>query len=106
MVLVRLVCELVVAAEVPTKADLKEDEGAILAVKGSRVYSELDWSSLNVDDVRGSALSCRHQDVEVFLWEAPCRYAPGAATPSSSYLAASPYMGRVLVFMDTSTRRF
>jgi hypothetical protein len=45
-----------------------------------------------VDDVRGCARSRRHLVVEVFSWEDPRRYGMyrGTATPSSSYLSASP----------------
>ena len=77
VVLLVLLGELVVAAEVPAKADLEEDEGAVLVVEGVEVRIGVGWYSWGVDDVRGGSHSCRHQVVEVFLWEDPVRYIPG-----------------------------
>ena len=80
-VLLGLLGELVVAAEVPAKSDLEEYEGAVLAVEGVEVRSGVGWHSSGVDDVRGGSQSCRHQFVEIFLWEDPIRYVPrGRAT--------------------------
>ena len=76
VVLLGLLGELVVAPEVPAEADLEEDEGAVLAVEGVEVRSGVGWHSSGVYDVRGGSHSCRHQAVEVFLWEDPSRYIP------------------------------
>ena len=67
VVLLGLLGELVVATEVPTKADLEEDKGAVLAVKGVEVRSGIGWHYSGVDDVRSGSHSCHHQVVEVFL---------------------------------------
>ena len=77
VILLGLLGERVVAAEVHAEADLKEDEGAVLAVDGVDVRSGVGWHSSGVDDVRGGSHSCRHRVVEVFLWEDPSRYVPG-----------------------------
>ena len=71
VVLLGILGELVVAAEVPAESDLEEEEGAVLAVEGVEVRRGVGWHSLGVDDVRGGSHSCRHQAVEVLLWELP-----------------------------------
>ncbi len=65
------------AAEVPTEADLYEDERAVLSVEGDDAGVGAGWQSSCVDDVRGGSCSCRHSVVEVFLREGPCRSIPG-----------------------------
>ena len=69
--------ELVLAAEVTTKANLEEDEGEVLAVEGVGVRSGVQWQFSSVDVDRGGARSCRRQLAEVFLWKDPSRYVPG-----------------------------
>jgi len=56
--------EPLLAAEVPAKADLDEDEGAVLAVEGVGIRSGIGWHSLSEDDVRGGSHPCRRQVVE------------------------------------------
>ena len=51
-VLVGLLVELNVAAEVPAKADLDEDEGALLFVEGGRVRRGSVWDPSCEDEVR------------------------------------------------------
>ena len=63
MVLLGLLGELVLAAEVHVNADFEEDEGTVLAVEGGGVQGGVDMHSSGVDDVRGSSRSCRHQVV-------------------------------------------
>ena len=63
VILLGLLCALVVEAEVPAKADLKENEGTVLAVERVVVRGGVRWHSAGVDDVRGSSRSCRHQVV-------------------------------------------
>ena len=77
MVLLDLLGEFVLAAEVSAQANLEEDEGKFLAAEGGGVRGGVNWHSLGVDDVRGSSRSCRHQVVKVFSWEDTCRYVPG-----------------------------
>jgi len=77
MVFLSLHGDLFLEAEVPAGADLEEDEGAVLAVEGVEVRSGVGWHSSDVDDVRGGSHFCRHQTVEVFMWEDPSRYVPG-----------------------------
>ena len=48
-VLLGLLCALVVEGEVPAKADLEEDEGALLAVEGVVVRGEVRWHSAGVE---------------------------------------------------------
>ncbi len=67
VVLLGLLGVLVVVAEVPTKADLEEVEGSILAVEGFGVQSGVGWHTSGIDDVQGGSHSCRNQVVEVFL---------------------------------------
>ena len=69
--------ERVLEAEVPAIAYLEVDEGAVLVDEGVEARSGIGWHSSGVDDVRGGSHSCRHQDVEVFLWEDPSWYLPG-----------------------------
>jgi hypothetical protein len=89
MVLLGLLGDLAVAAEVPVEADLEEDEGGVLAVEGVEVRSGVGWHSSGVDDVRGGSHSCRYQVVEIFLWEDPKRYVSGGRHTFSSYRALS-----------------
>ena len=51
MVLLGLRGELLMAAEVPAKTNLEEDEGAVLAVEGNGIRSEVSGHSS--DDVQG-----------------------------------------------------
>ena len=50
-------------SEVPIEADLKENEGAVLAVEGVGVRGGVAWHSSGVDNVRGCSRSCCHQVV-------------------------------------------
>ena len=77
VVFLGLLGELVLEAEIPAEADLEEDEGAVLAVEGVEVRSGVGWHSSGVDDVGSGFHSCRHQVVEVILWEDPNRYVSG-----------------------------
>ena len=61
VVLVRFLLELLVAAEVPANADLKEDEGAVLAVEEVDVPGRVGRHLSGVDDVGGSPRSGCHQ---------------------------------------------
>ena len=47
-----LLVELNVSVEVPTEADLDEDEGALLSVEGGRVGRGSVWDPSCVDEVR------------------------------------------------------
>jgi hypothetical protein len=77
MVFLGLLGELLLAAEVLAKADLEEDEGAVLAVKTIGVRSGVGLHFSGVDDVRGGSRSWRNQVVEIFFWEDPSRYSLG-----------------------------
>ena len=59
-VFVGLLCEFLMAAEVPAKADFDEDEGEVLRVKGVDAWGRVGRHSSCVDDVGGSSCSCRH----------------------------------------------
>jgi hypothetical protein len=59
MVLLFFLCALFVETEVPAKADLDEDEGAVLAVERVVVQGGVRWHFTGVDDVWGSSHSCR-----------------------------------------------
>ncbi len=61
VVLVRFLLELLVAAQVPTEADLKDVEGSSLAVEGVHVWGRVCRHSLGVDDVGGSPRPGCHQ---------------------------------------------
>ena len=63
MVLLDLLYELVLAADVSAEADFEEDEGTVLAVERCGVRGGVDWHSSGVGDIRGSSRSCRHQVV-------------------------------------------
>ncbi len=60
VILLGILDEFLLAAEVPIKADLEENEGAILAVEGVGVRSGVGWHSSGINDVRGGTRSCRH----------------------------------------------
>ncbi len=56
-VLLGLLVKLDVAAEVPTKADLDEDEGALHYIEGGRVGRGSFWDPSSVYEVRCCAMS-------------------------------------------------
>ncbi len=98
--------ELLVASEVHAEADLKENEGAVLAVEGLDVRGRVGRHSSGVDDV-GAAPA----PTAIKLSRSSCGYTHagmyrGAFLPSSSRIAATPCEGRVFVSMNTSTWRF
>jgi hypothetical protein len=59
-VLVGLLGVLLVTTEVPAKAQLYEDDGAVFLVEGVNVGGWVGWYSSCVDDVGGGSCSCRH----------------------------------------------
>jgi hypothetical protein len=59
LVLLGLLGELVLAAEVPSEADFEEDEGTIFEVKGGGVRGRVDSYSSGVENVRVSSRSCQ-----------------------------------------------
>ena len=78
VIILGLFGELIVLAEVPAKGDLEDHKGSVLAIEGVEIRSGVGWQLSGVDDVRGGSHSSRYQDVEVFLWEDPLLYVPGA----------------------------
>jgi hypothetical protein len=106
VVFLGLLGELDLEADVPSKADLEKDEGAVLAVEGVEVLSGIGWHPSDVDNVRGGSHSCRYQVVEVFLWEEPSPYVPGGRHTFFVILRGLSLHKRFFVNMDTSPRRF
>ena len=62
-VLIDFFLELLVAAEVPAKADLEEDEGAVFAAEGVDARGRVGRNFSGVDDVGGRPRSGCHQVV-------------------------------------------
>jgi hypothetical protein len=76
-ILVGLLIVFLVAAKVPAKADLEEEEGAVFLVERVELGGEVVWYSTCVDNVGGDSSSCRNDVVEVFLWKSPSWDVPG-----------------------------
>jgi hypothetical protein len=72
-VLLGLFVELNVAAEVPAKADLNEDEGVLLFVEGVRVGRGSLWDPSCVDEVHCCAMPGFEQQLGLSMWEDPIR---------------------------------
>jgi hypothetical protein len=72
-VLLGIFVKLNVAAEVHAKADLDEDEGALLFVEGGRVGRGSVWDPSCVDEVRCCAMSGFEQHLVLCMWEDPIR---------------------------------
>jgi hypothetical protein len=72
-VLLGLLVELTVAAEVPAKADLDEDEGVLLFVEGGRVGRGSIWDPSCVDEVRCYVMSGIEHQLGLSMWENPIR---------------------------------
>ena len=70
-VLLGLLVEFNVAAEVSAEADLDEDEGALIFVEGDRVGRESVWDPSCVDEVWCCAMSGFEQHLGLFAWEDP-----------------------------------
>jgi len=67
-VLLGLLVEFDVATEVPSEADLDEDEGALHYVEGGRVGRGCVWDPSCVDEVRCCAMSGFEHHLSLCVW--------------------------------------
>ncbi len=72
-VLLGLLVEFNVAAEVRAEADLDDDEGALYFVEICRIGRGSVWDPSCVDEVRCCAMSGFEQPIGLFVWEDPTR---------------------------------
>ena len=105
VVLLDFFLELLVAAEVPAKADLEEDKGAALSVEGVVVRGRVGRHSSGVDDVGGSPSPAVIKMSRSSYSSTHAGMHRGAFVSSSLCIEATPCEGRVFVSMDTWTRR-